>query len=214
MSKRNLEARDGDTDNGREVRFATGLQVRAGDGDNPPTVEGYAAVFDEETRIGDWFVEVIRAGAFKSALARGDDVVFLINHDGLPLARTRSGTLELKEDKKGLHMRAELDPDDPDVQRIVPKMERGDLDKMSFAFWPEQETWTDRDGDGELPLREITDLRLHDVAIVTTPAYNGTEIGLRGLQRYKDQQSDKGGAIRRRRMRMKTELAARNAKET
>lgn len=195
-------------DDGREVRFVTGLQIRAAEDNKPPTVEGYAAVFDEETRIGNWFTEVIRRGAFSDAVTR-DDVVFLINHDGLPLARTRAGTLELKEDKKGLWMRAELDPNDPDVQRIVPKMERGDLDKMSFGFWIEQETWTDRDGDDELPLREITEARLYDVSIVTTPAYEGTDIGLRGLQRYKDQSSKGSNSIRRLRMKMKTELAAR-----
>lgn len=206
MSKRNARP-----DN-VEVRHVTGLQVRQDD-DKPPVVEGYAAVFDETTRIGNYFEEVIRSGAFTNALKRNDDVVFLINHDGLPLARTRAGTLELKQDKKGLKMRAELDPTDPDVQRILPKMERGDLDKMSFAFFIEQETWTDRDGDDELPLREITDLRLHDVAIVTTPAYEGTEIGLRGLNRYKEHNSGGLVAAKRLRMKIETELAARNAKD-
>lgn len=184
----------------------TDVQVRA-ESDGPPVVEGYAAVFDAEANIGGYFREVIRKGAFKNALKRGDDVVFLINHDGLPLARTRSGTLSLEEDKKGLKMRAELEPSDPDVQRIVPKMERGDLDKMSFAFGVDQETWTDRDDDNELPLREITEVRLYDVAIVTTPAYDQTEIGLRGLARYEEKNSVPN-VVRRARMKMKAGLAA------
>lgn len=184
----------------------TDVQVRA-ESDGPPVVEGYAAVFDAEANIGGYFREVIRKGAFKNALKRGDDVVFLINHDGLPLARTRSGTLSLEEDKKGLKMRAELEPSDPDVQRIVPKMQRGDLDKMSFAFGIDQETWTDRDDDNELPLREITEVRLYDVAIVTTPAYDQTEIGLRGLARYEEKNSVPN-VVRRARMKMKAGLAA------
>ncbi|MEP4236049.1 HK97 family phage prohead protease, partial [Parasphingorhabdus sp.] len=91
-------------------------------------VSGYAAVFDEETDIGGMFREVIRPGAFKSAIERNDNVSFLINHDGLPLARTSSGTLKLTEDRTGLRIDTELDATDPDVARIVPKMKRGDLD--------------------------------------------------------------------------------------
>ncbi len=193
-----------------EQRFIpiTDLQVRAGEDGKPPVVEGYAAVFDSETVIAGYFREVIRKGAFKEAV-REDDVVFLINHDGLPLARTRSGTLELKEDKKGLHMRSELDPEDPDVQRILPKMERGDMDKMSFGFWIEKEAWTDRDEDGDLPLREVLQARLYDVSIVTKPAYDATEIGLRGFARYKEQNSVPN-ATRRARMKMEAGLRARS----
>jgi HK97 family phage prohead protease len=105
-------------------------------------------------------------------------VVFLINHDGLPLARTRSGTLELKEDETGLWMGADLDPEDPDVRSIVPKMKRGDLDKMSFAFRVKKEEW---DETVDPPRRTIRAVDLVDVAIVTTPAYDGTSIALRSL---------------------------------
>jgi HK97 family phage prohead protease len=48
------------------------------------------------------------------------------------LARTRSGTLTLLEDDHGLFMEAMLDQSDPDVRSIIPKMQRGDLDKMSL----------------------------------------------------------------------------------
>lgn len=140
-------------------------------------VEGYAAVFGQETDIGGMFREVIERGAFKDAIGR-DDVVFLINHDGLPLARTRSGTLTLSEDDHGLKISTTLDPEDPDVKSIAGKMKRGDLDKMSFAFYPEIQEW---DENGETPLRTIKQARLSDVSIVTSPAYEGTEIALRSL---------------------------------
>ena len=155
------------------------VEVRAAD-DGSVKVEGYAAVFDEETNIGDVFREVIRKGAFRNALERKDDVAFLINHGGLPLARTRSGTLELEEDERGLKVRSTLDGSDPDVARIVPKMRRGDLDKMSFAFSVPKggQNWAGTDADG-LDLREITDTVLYDVSIVTEPAYGGTDIALR-----------------------------------
>ena len=175
------------------------LDVREED-DETISVSGYAAVFGEETNIGGMFTEVIERGAFASALERQDDVVFLINHDGLPLARTRSGTLRLTEDERGLFVETELDRDDPDVRSIVPKMKRGDLDKMSFAFVPTRQEWDDS---GDLPKRTIQDLQLYDVAIVTTPAYEGTDIGLRSLEAHRASETKVQAA---RRLRMKSKL--------
>ena len=164
----------------REVRAGIPAEIRA-DADGIK-VEGYAAVFGQETDIGGMFREVIERSAFKDAIGR-DDVVFLINHDGLPLARTRSGTLTLKEDEYGLRIETTLDPDDPDVKSIVGKMKRGDLDKMSFAFFPDVQEWDDS---GETPLRTIKRASLYDVSIVTSPAYDGTEIALRSLAASRD----------------------------
>jgi HK97 family phage prohead protease len=170
------------------------------DSEGTVKVAGYAAVFGQEANIGGYFTEVIEAGAFTSALERGDDVVFLVNHAGLPLARTRSGTLRLSQDERGLYIETELDMTDPDVRAIVPKMKRGDLDKMSFAFVPTRQAW---DETGDMPKRIIQDVQLHDVAIVTTPAYDGTEIGLRSLEQYREAQKKNQAA---RRLRMKGRL--------
>lgn len=201
-----IEKRDGES--AREIRTlkASGLEIRA-DGDGKTVrVAGYAAVFDEETDLG-YFSEVIRAGAFKNALSRGDDVRFLINHTDLPLARTASGTLKLTEDKRGLKMEASLVPTDPDVARILPKMERGDLNQMSFAFTiaPDGEyVWHEQgDGDDVKYLREIKRVgALYDVAIVTFPAYAGTEIALRSLEasRKAAAPGDANAGLQRRRM--------------
>jgi hypothetical protein len=79
-------------------------------------------------------------------------------------------------------------------------MKRGDLDKMSFAFIPTRQSWDDS---GDMPKRTIEDLQLFDVAIVTTPAYDGTEIGLRALEAHRKSNS-KGQA--KRRLRMKARL--------
>jgi len=168
-------------------------------------VEGYAAVFGQEANIGGFFREIIEKGAFKDAIGR-DDVVFLINHEGLPLARTRSGTLTLSEDDHGLRMETTLDPEDPDVKSIVGKMRRGDLDKMSFAFYPDVEEWDDT---GDIPLRTIKRASLADVAIVTNPAYDGTEIGLRSLEQFRTEQRQKNFSAARSRLRMKRDLALR-----
>lgn len=165
-----------------EIRAGLPVEIRA-DESGVIKVSGYAAVFNQEADIAGMFRELIAPGAFRDAIGR-DDVVFLVNHAGLPMARTRSGTLVIREDNRGLYMESELDPDDPDVKSIVPKMKRGDLDKMSFAFTPEVQEWDDSD---EIPLRTIRQARLHDVSIVTNPAYEGTEIGLRCLQEHRDE---------------------------
>jgi HK97 family phage prohead protease len=187
----------------REVRAGRPIEIRAEpDGYR---VSGYAAVFNQEADIGGWFREMIAPGAFSEAIGR-DDVVFLINHDGLPLARTRSGTLTLSEDSTGLKMETFLDPVDPDVALIVPKMKRGDLDKMSFAFIPEIEEW---DETGSTPLRTLKKLRLYDVSIVTTPAYDGTSIGLRSLEAHREakkRQDNFHAAALRHRMKMNLRL--------
>jgi uncharacterized protein len=161
----------------RETRAFAPAEIRQ-DGDGI-RVSGYAAVFGQPADIGGMFREVIERGAFTDAIGR-DDVVFLVNHEGLPLARTRSGTLTLTEDEMGLRMETALDPEDPDVKAIVGKMKRGDLDKMSFAFFADlaDQEW---DESGDMPLRTIKRASLYDVSIVTTPAYDGTSIGLRAL---------------------------------
>jgi len=186
-----------------EIRAGRPVEVRA-DGDTI-RVAGYAAVFNEEADIGGWFREVIAPGAFTDAIGR-DDVVFLVNHEGLPMARTRSGTLTLREDDKGLYMESELDPEDPDVRSIVPKMKRGDLDKMSFAFMPTVQEWDDSQ---EVPLRTIRQASLFDVSIVTSPAYQGTDIGLRSLQNHRETQqaAKRSGSVTQARLRMKLALS-------
>lgn len=179
------------------------FEVRADD--DGVLVEGYAAVFNQATSIGSYFREVIAPGAFSEAIGR-DDVVFLINHEGLPLARTRSGTLELSQDDHGLKIRTRLDAEDPDVRSIIGKMKRGDLDKMSFAFMPEVQEW---DETGDMPLRTIRKAALFDVSIVTTPAYDGTEIGLRSLEAHRKATAVMGYSTRIARMRMNLALRER-----
>jgi HK97 family phage prohead protease len=189
----------------KEIRRGVPVEIRE-DETGEIKVAGYAAVFGEETNIGGMFTESIQRGAFKDAIKR-DDVVFLINHEGLPLARTRSGTLKLAEDERGLYMEAMLDQSDPDVRSIVPKMKRGDLDKMSFAFRPVRQMWDDST---PIPRRVIQEAQLFDVSIVTTPAYDGTEIGLRSLQQFREQAAKTQAA---RRLRMKAKMIGVEARD-
>lgn len=189
----------------KESRAALPLEIRADD-DRPgfKKVAGYAAIFDEWADIGGYFLERIAPGAFEGRL--DDDVQFLIGHRDLPLARTTSGTLKLGVDARGLWMESDLDATDPDVARIIPKMQRGDLNKMSFGFTVAKEEW---DETGDIPRRTITQIgQLLDVSVVPSPAYNGTEIALRSLAAHRaDQSAENSHPRRARRMRMALALS-------
>src|SRR5437899_9004105 len=98
-----------------------------GKADESNYIEGYAATFNRTTRILD-FHEVLAPQAFDNALRRGDDVRFLVNHGGIPLARTKGGTLSLRKDDKGLYFTAEL-PNTALGNEIAEAVNRGVLNE-------------------------------------------------------------------------------------
>lgn len=155
---------------------ATGLEVR--DSDSSLTLTGYASTYNEPYNMGG-YTETVAPGAFKRTLGQRPDVRLLINHDDLPLARTVSGTLLLDSDSRGLRVQADLDPSDPDVARLAPKLRRRDVNQMSFGFrvmGDDGDDWT-RDF-SERTLRAL-DLNDGDVSVVTYPANPGTSAGIR-----------------------------------
>lgn len=157
---------------GADVEVRT-MQLRASEegGESEMILEGYAANFDQTTDLG-YFNERIARGAFDDVLE--DDVRYLVNHEGMPLARTANGTLELRVDKKGLYTRAKLS--DTQLGRDTYKaVKRGDISEMSFAF-----TIGEQDVDTEKNLRTVTQVkRLYDVSAVTYPAYPTTTLEAR-----------------------------------
>lgn len=140
-------------------------------------ISGYAAVFNEDSYDLGGFKERLAPGAFKRVLNRGDNVLGLFNHSLDHLLATRdSGTLRLEEDEVGLRYEFDLDPSDPDHQRVIAKVKRGDLKGSSFAFrtTPDTDEWTT--GEGDYPMRIVHDVAaLRDVGPVTAPAYGATE---------------------------------------
>jgi len=161
-------------------RITMTAEVRAVDTkDGSLKIGGYAATFNAEA-TGLNFREVIAPGAFTRALASNDPVFLLVNHDmeGIPLASTQSGTLQLRQDKTGLYMEATLDPANPKAQELSSALRRGDMDKMSFAFTVSPDGQTKDAG-----LRTLTDIeRLYEVSVVTLPAYDSTSVGMRSVE--------------------------------
>ena len=161
-------------------RITMTAEVRAvATDDGSLKIGGYAATFNSEA-TGLNFREVIAPGAFTRALASQDPVFLLVNHDmeGIPLASTQSGTLQLRQDKTGLYMEATLDPANPKAQELSSALRRGDMDKMSFAFTVSPDGQTRDAG-----LRTIQDIeRLYEVSVVTLPAYDSTSVGMRSAE--------------------------------
>lgn len=155
--------------------------------DNIIHFEGYASTFQDYEMcggpaVGGW-IERIAAPAFDKTLREKPDLHFLINHAGMPIARTKSGTMQLSVDNHGLKVIADLDKRDPDVAGLAIKMERGDMDEMSFAFRVKEQKWeaTDEFRDDDMALRTITEVSLHkgDVSMVNWGANPTTNGGLR-----------------------------------
>jgi HK97 family phage prohead protease len=140
------------------------------------TLTGHAAVFNQETRIGDWY-EHVEPTFFDRPLRERQDTVLQAEHAGLPLARTTSGTLKLSKDSTGLVFEADVAPTTTgaDVRALV---ERGDLVACSFGFSVAEDAWSVRkDGAQSRALVECE--RLWDISVVTFPAYAGTDVALR-----------------------------------
>jgi HK97 family phage prohead protease len=154
----------------RRVAYTT-LEMREDVAGN--RLVGYAAVFDSPSEPMP-FTEYVKRGAFQKTIKDGADVRLLIDHEGVPLARTKSGTLMLEEDERGLKVMADLDPLNPDAARVISAMRRGDMTQMSFAFRTIKDSWS-----ADRSVRELREVQLFDVSVVTFPAYEATVAELR-----------------------------------
>ena len=160
-----------------EKRFLTnGFEVRAEEG-KPTVVEGYAAVFNDETVIGGSFAERIDRSAFDGADMA--NTVALFNHDiNKPLARAGYG-LELTVDERGLKYRFEVG-DQSYAKDLVENIRMGNVSTSSFGFTVRDDEWEMRD---DMNLRTIKEVGLlFDVSPTTQGAYPTTEVGLRSME--------------------------------
>jgi hypothetical protein len=163
-----------------------GLELRAADGDQPAQLTGHAAVFNQWTEISSWWGgslwdERIAPGAFKKTISEAD-IRALWNHDdNVVLGRNKAGTLELREDDKGLAIT--LTPPDSEWGRpVLEAVRRGDVSGMSIAFQVMQEDWEygDKKKDPKAKTRRtIKEVKLFEVSPVTFPAYPQTDISAR-----------------------------------
>lgn len=158
----------------KEIRLA---EIRAAaEGDR--VVEGYALVLEQETIIfscdGVDYKEIIDRNALDGADLT--DIPFKYNHSSnvMIMARTRNHTLKVEPDQKGLFIHAEL-ADTTTGRDMYELVRRGDIDKMSFAFTVQEDSY-----DKVTRTRRILKInKLYDVSAVDTPAYDQTSISAR-----------------------------------
>ena len=158
------------------IEFRTAaVELRAVD-ETGMTFEGYAALYDSPSDSGV-APEIIKPGAFRrslSAAKRGEwDVKAYQDHNPeLLLGTTKSGTLTLEDDDKGLRARVSLNPNisfHRDLAEIVKTM--GKSLGMSFGFFSTNANKINDDG-----VRELRDVKLVEVSALTglAPYYPGT----------------------------------------
>ena len=147
---------------------------------NGSTFSGYAAVFNSDSEQLP-FIEQIRPGAFQRTLQSRNQVKMFVNHeDTMVLASTRSGTLRLSEDNRGLKVEADLPQDVSYARDLIALMKTRVVDSMSFGFHVPRggDEWSD---DGQR--RYLNEIALHEVSVVTGfPAYEATSATIRKAQ--------------------------------
>ena len=161
---------------GRQLR-STSQQFRTRDDGDDLIIDGYFAVFDSPYVLWDGATEIVKPGAFAGCLS--GDIRALIDHDTrLVLGRTKAGTLELREDARGLYGTIKINRDDADAMSLYARVQRGDVDQCSFGFDIEEETFVDLGG-GQCRW-EINKVNpLYEVSVVTYPAYEETAVKAR-----------------------------------
>jgi HK97 family phage prohead protease len=161
-----------------EHRATRQMELRTSDSGDP-IIDGYATVYDHPydvmggIRSGGWS-EIIARGAADKSIAELDDVFTFFDHEGLPLGRRSAGTLILDSDKLGLHSVTMPDTRSTYSMEIVTRIDRRELDAMSFAFQVVKQEWN-----SDYTERTITEVKLYDVSVVSFPANPATVVQLR-----------------------------------
>lgn len=167
---------------GRQYRAVIEVRALPGEGE-ARIVEGYATTFNQPYEL--WrdgpdyiFLEQVDRGAFdKTDMS---DVIMQYDHEGRVFARTNNGTLELRTDDHGLHIRADLGGTEIGRQ-LYEEIKGGYTDKMSFGFTVDADERLITEEAGVVTIqRTIKSIgKLYDVSAVSLPANNATEISAR-----------------------------------
>ena len=171
----------------RQMYFSSSFTTRS-ENDNEKYIEGYFAVFNQQTELYRNAFEEIAQGAFDNSL-KNNDIRCLFNHDTAKvLGRTGNNTLELRVDSHGLWGRVQVNSNDKEANDIYARVQRGDISGCSFGFNPINEETEFRD-DGAIKWR-VLEADTLEVSIVTFPAYPQTSIQARKVDetQYKERQ--------------------------
>ena len=140
-------------------------------------IEGYFAVFNSTYELWPGATESIAPGAFDESVS--DDVRALYNHNtDIVLGRTSAGTMEIKQDSRGLWGRVKLNRNDTDAMNAYARIARGDITGCSFGFdIAAQETDYREDGSVHWTITKVSPL--YEISPCTFPAYQDTTVSAR-----------------------------------
>jgi uncharacterized protein len=166
-------------------------------------IEGYFALYESETELWQNSFEIISKGAFDNTL--NNDIRALWNHNTqYVLGRNRSNSLELKTDDKGLYAKITL-PNTQYAEDLYQLIKRGDINQASFGFNILDEDFEELANGGYR--WRIKEIDLHEISVVTFPAYENTTVQAREKQVEKLQErklQEKRNALQKRLERFKT----------
>lgn len=159
--------------------FKTNFEVtRAEQNPDEMIIEGYFALYENETELWEGSYEIITKGAFDQTL--NNDIRALWNHNTqYVLGRNRSGSLEVKADEKGLFAAIKL-PKTQYAQDLYELVQRGDVDQCSFGFNILDEDLEELASGGYR--WRINEIDLHEISVVTFPAYENTSVQARSKE--------------------------------
>jgi HK97 family phage prohead protease len=164
-------------------------------------IRGYAIVFNSRSVDLGGFIEIINPDAVERTLRQALDVHAYWNHNSDKVLGRTPRTMLLKKDGRGL--RVEIDtPRWAEREGILETIERGDVTGMSFGFRTVEDDWRMDDG---VPLREVLDMVISEVSVVSKPAYPQTDVAVaqRSLQAFKSQQPGRSIDFARRQLKAK-----------
>ena len=170
----------------KEVRTFNVQNLELREEGDSNVVVGYASVFNTLSNDLGNFKEIISPDAFEGRL--NDDVRFLINHEGLPLARTTNDTLKLTTDETGLRYEAKV-ANTSLGRDLLELMRNGTINQSSFAFVVDDDSWEVKDGVNIRTINKVS--RLYDVSAVTYPAYEEASVALRSMDEWKKEEETK-----------------------
>lgn len=164
----------------REYRNLGSFEIRS-EGSEDAVVRGYASTFDTyELYVDPDFgpvYERISPQAFDDADM--SDVVFLRDHTGRVLARTKNGSVKLSIDEHGLDTETNLGLTGAS-REMLEDIRVGNYSQMSFSFVVAAHHWERSDPDAMINNVRVIDRisKLYDISAVAFPANPYTDIGL------------------------------------
>lgn len=145
--------------------------------DGPLVITGLGARYNHWYDVAGLFDERMAPGVVAKSLQEHPDVRAMFNHDpNFLLGRTKSGTLAVSENRRGIKYEIKANPADPQAVSVAEKIRRGDVDGASIMFRTLVDEWDEK---GEKPKRTIKEIELIEVGPVVFPANDGATASLR-----------------------------------